>query len=654
VTTIAYMFNNCRNVLELDLSGWKLTSLTNAHRVLNGKIPVIKAPVNLTENVELLANYTGSDGLLYTSLPQNASTSILLTWASASGDPGGNESGNPSESGNPGESGDPSGICEHVYGEWVVTKAATCTEDGSRERVCTICGNKETETINANGHQWNEAYTTDKEATCTEDGSESHHCLVCDAIDETTAVVIPAKGHKMTKTAGKEATCTEAGNTEYWTCSRCNKLFSAASGSEETTLEATVIPAKGHVWAENYTVDREATCAKEGSESIHCTVCDASNETTVHAIPKKEHTYGEWKVTVEATCTRDGSKERVCADCGYKETETIPAAGHVWNKDYTVDKVPTCTEVGYESIHCSVCGIIDESTVQEIPVNADNHTYGEWTVTQPATCTEAGSREKICTGCESKVTEEIPAAGHKWNSYYTEDRKATSTAEGSESIHCSVCNEINPDTVRPIPKLTGTWKSNSKGWWYCWSDGSYPKSKFENISGKTYYFDSNGYMVTGWQKIDGKWYYFSGSGAMQKDWQKIGSTWYYFGESGVMATGWQKISGKQYYFSGSGAMVTGWQKIDGKWYYFSGSGAMQKDWQKIGSTWYYFGESGVMATGWQKIGSRWYYFEGSGAMAANKWVGNYYLTGSGAMATNTWIGKYYVGADGKWIPGYGT
>ena len=41
-------------------------------------------------------------------------------------------------------------------------------------------------------------------------------------------------------------------------------------------------------------------------------------------------------------------------------------------------------------------------------------------------------------------------------------------------------------------------------------------------------------------------------------------------------------------------------------------------------------------------------------MAANKWVGNYYLTGSGAMATNTWIGKYYVGADGKWIPGYGT
>ena len=419
VTSIAYMFNNCRKVLELDLSRWNLASLTNAYRVLNGTIPVIKAPVNLEADVELLANYTGSDGLLYTSLPQNASTSILLTWASASGDPGGNESGNPSESG------DPSGTCEHVYGEWVVTKEATCTEDGSREKVCTICGDKVTETINANGHQWNEAYTTDKEATCTEDGSESHHCLVCDAIDETTAVVIPAKGHAMTRTAGNDATCTEDGNTEYWTCSRCNKLFSDASGTEETTLEATVIPAKGHVWAENYTVDREATCAEVGSESIHCTVCDATNEATVRAIPKKEHTYGEWKVTVEATCTKDGSKERVCADCGNKETETIPATGHVWNKEHTVDKEATCTEVGYESIHCSVCDMINESTIHEIPVNADNHTYGEWTVTQPATCTEAGSREKTCTGCGNKVTEEIPAAGHKWNSDYTVDRKPT-------------------------------------------------------------------------------------------------------------------------------------------------------------------------------------------------------------------------------------
>ena len=307
------------------------------------------------------------------------------------------------------------------------------------------------------------------------------------------------------------------------------------------------------------------------------------------------------------------------------------------------------------------------------PSGTCEHVYGEWVVTQESTCTKAGSREKTCARCGDKVTEEIPAAGHKWNSYYTIDKNPTSSSEGSKSKHCSVCNAINPGTVQSIPRLTGTWKKDSKGWWYSWSDGSYSKNKLENIGGKYYYFNNSGYMVTGWQAIGGKWYYFDGSGAMKTGWQSIGGTWYYMNGSGVMQTGWQSIGGKWYYFDGSGAMKTGWQSIGGKWYYFDGSGAMKTGWQSIGGKWYYFdgsgamktgwlsiggtwyymNGSGVMQTGWQSISGKWYYFDGSGVMAANKWVGDYYLTGSGAMATNTWIGNYYVGSDGKWIPGYG-
>ena len=306
------------------------------------------------------------------------------------------------------------------------------------------------------------------------------------------------------------------------------------------------------------------------------------------------------------------------------------------------------------------------------PSGTCEHVYGEWVVTKAATCTEEGSREKTCTLCGDKVTEEIPAAGHKWNSDYTIDKNPTSSAEGSKSKHCSVCNEKNPSTVQSIPRLTGTWKKDSKGWWYSWSDGSYSKNKFENFGGKVYYFNSSGYMVTGWQSIGGKWYYFdadgvmktgwqsiggkwyymNGSGVMQTGWQNIGGKWYYMDGSGAMKTGWQSIGGKWYYFDGSGAMKTGWQSIGGKWYYMDGSGVMQTGWQSIGGKWYYMNGSGVMLTGWQSIGGKWYYFDGNGVMAANKWVGDYYLTGSGAMATNTWIGNYYVGSDGKWIPGY--
>lgn len=48
----------------------------------------------------------------------------------------------------------------HNYGEWTVTKPATETEEGQRERTCSRCKNKEYETI-----QWEEEYTITVEET---------------------------------------------------------------------------------------------------------------------------------------------------------------------------------------------------------------------------------------------------------------------------------------------------------------------------------------------------------------------------------------------------------------------------------------------------------------------------------------------------------
>ena len=46
----------------------------------------------------------------------------------------------------------------------------------------------------------------------------------------------------------------------------------------------------------------------------------------------------------------------------------------------------------------------------------------------------------------------------------------------------------------------GKWKSNAYGWWYEYSDGTYPKSEWEEIESVWYYFNSSGYMKTGWQQ----------------------------------------------------------------------------------------------------------------------------------------------------------
>ncbi|WP_270405646.1 hypothetical protein [Candidatus Collinsella stercoripullorum] len=49
------------------------------------------------------------------------------------------------------------------------------------------------------------------------------------------------------------------GNTEYWTCGVCDKIFSDGAGEHEIALDNTVVPATGHSWGEDG----------------HCAACDA-------------------------------------------------------------------------------------------------------------------------------------------------------------------------------------------------------------------------------------------------------------------------------------------------------------------------------------------------------------------------------------------
>lgn len=171
-------------------------------------------------------------------------------------------------------------------------------------------------------------------------------------------------------------------------------------GSEYTSAVFTLsseVASTDHVWADDYTVDTEATCTAKGSESIHCTHCDAIKEDSVREIDMIPHSYV------------DG----VCEVCGAPDPDADPCKdGHTWAEEYTIDTPATCTAVGSESIHCTVCGAIKEDSVREIP-----------------------------------MTE------HYWNEEYTVDKEATCTETGSESIHCSVCGAIKEDSVREIEKI---------------------------------------------------------------------------------------------------------------------------------------------------------------------------------------------------------
>ena len=84
-------------------------------------------------------------------------------------------------------------VCAHSFGDWQVVSPATCTADGSRQRVCTRCGAVEVQTLPATGHNFGAwAVDKNKKPTCTETGTEKRICTVCSK-EETR--VIAALGH---------------------------------------------------------------------------------------------------------------------------------------------------------------------------------------------------------------------------------------------------------------------------------------------------------------------------------------------------------------------------------------------------------------------------------------------------------------------------
>ena len=102
----------------------------------------------------------------------------------------------------------------------------------------------------------------------------------------------------------------------------------------------------------------------------------------------------------DATCTEKGWKEYGCT---LERDNHAVAPTHIdkW-KEYTPALGHTWKDNG-EANHICVKGDATEA-----------HSYGEWVVVTPATCTTAGQKQHTCTKCGHVETQEIPATGHHW------------------------------------------------------------------------------------------------------------------------------------------------------------------------------------------------------------------------------------------------
>lgn len=195
---------------------------------------------------------------------------------------------------------------------------------------------------------------------------------------------IAANGVEMTRDKLMETIGDDA---EIWYTDKGNKLQKIVHGKNVCKKAEGV--QTGH---------EDATCGKDGYTDYKCgyeeanhakkTSCDLTWREVLKATGA--HNYGEWTVKTPATCEGEGVEHRICSVCHKEETRKTAALGHLWHSDN--DATHSC----------------------ERGDKTEAHSYSEWTIVTPATCTTAGEKKHTCTVCNHVETEVIPATGHHW------------------------------------------------------------------------------------------------------------------------------------------------------------------------------------------------------------------------------------------------
>ena len=331
----------------------------------------------------------------------------------------------------------------HSWSEWT-EPAVSCTQGGEKTRFCTVCGDKQTDTLDALGHEMQ--HYAAKEATCGASGTKAHYyCEQCHkyfadegAAQELTLsdISLPASGnhswsewtepavsctqggektrfctvcgdkqtdtldawgHEMQHYAAKEATCESAGNIEYYGCGRCKLNFADEDGN--VRLEEVEIGKLAHNMTHHALL--EATCTQAGSvEYWSCSLCgknylDENGNTLAQdtVIPATNHENKEHHEAVVVSCDKDGNIEYYyCPDCqkyfdaqmGEIEPEdTVIEGGHIL--EFVQGTAATCKNTGMqEHWKCERCRTLFEDMGGQrqvsaeditIPVDANGHVF---------------------------------------------------------------------------------------------------------------------------------------------------------------------------------------------------------------------------------------------------------------------------------------
>lgn len=209
------------------------------------------------------------------------------------------------------------------------------------------------------------------------------------------------------------------------TCSVCKQTWGEPLGHRWSIVTCTTpkacrtcglveTEAPGHAWI-------EADCTTPKT----CETCEATEGEALG------HKYEV--VIVEPTCTEAGYTSNTCSVCGDSEvTDQQPALGHL--NDLVLEaQAPTCTVNGLtEGVQCSRCETV---TVKQKVVHAVGHDNELITGTAPS-CTAAGENVYGCKVCGEETVEVLEALGHDYGD-----------ASCDESAICNTCGYSSGEPI---------------------------------------------------------------------------------------------------------------------------------------------------------------------------------------------------------------
>ncbi len=295
-------------------------------------------------------------------------------------------------------------------------------------------------TASAQDHTHEYRTVITKLATCTDEGLEIERC---DCGAEKNRTVVPARGHNSTTLKDNR-------------CTFCSAYVIETGKTVDIKLEEDVIKYTSVAWSSTEKVRVEDytsipfllhTAKIKGVKAGTATLYAFSKGEIIFSekviIECKNHSFTNYVSDNNAGCT-DGTKTAVCDYCD--KTNTIIDEGTAKHKYvYTSDNNATCESNSTKTGVCSLCG----ATVKVEEENtATGHKYDYFKPNHDATCEKDGTRTAVCLVCkkENTVVAEGTALGHNFINYiYNND--AECKKDGTKTATCVRCGKVDVVTV---------------------------------------------------------------------------------------------------------------------------------------------------------------------------------------------------------------